>query len=739
MESSHINETGNGPGEAEESDSGDSIFFTQKTQKSIDIGNVAGSPLCSQRSKPLSPRFLESGSSSEEDVPEKRKRHPCLPKYNFPFLNQRRSQGTEEASVSDARNRAIHYCGVAGFFSCVREMWSSGQRRHSFESTLPTVDADNEEITPITEDEKSDEEDFKIIDKRTFVYSLKPKITKSSQPWFKTAKTTKPSRKSQQHAGTKNTLQATSNKPKALANDKHLDSSDPTLVEIHEPITPRSFADAHIYKQNLTHVNEVTVHGNGMSESDESNTESQSILQNQSLDIIGRHRDTIYNTNGLLSTKINPGEKKLENQESDYLFEDYIMKYPSPHRRKNETPRKTNSNNLIITESKGDIAEKRHSVKCGLETSPITKSILPICNLKKDIQGQSSHEETGLLLCANVEGPGDGTVQKNKKKKHKKKKAEEKQNGTHSNSLPFLDDGKCDNIPTVDEASSDMSNLRRKKNRKVSFDEVIALKQLPLHYTGENSSSGLFESHGNCELPKNGNSGTDSITIPGASESVKKRKKKRKVPHVAETVENVTLHLSLSGEGHGADGPIISTNDIESAETKRPLQETELGNKRKKKKNREKYGELANTDPKAKVKEMTNMSECNKSKDCESTEVIQHPCDEGYHMKKKKKKASQSTEKTAPEATSPNPSECSERKKKGKKQKRQHCEDVEMEAEHSAVKKKTHKNISVKDDQIVSTLSHVEILPSLVRLKKSSRTKAKKRLYNPNETFMDSF
>ncbi|XP_055019179.1 phoenix [Boleophthalmus pectinirostris] len=1210
MDSSIINEMGIGPVEGEESDSGDSVFLTQIPQNIIP--NAARSPRLSQRSKPISPRFFEAGSSSsseDEGGPRRRKRHPLLLKYNFPFLNQKKSQLPEDRSLSTARNRTLHYTGMAGFFSCVGEMWPSGQRRESFESILPTVDADNEQITPIMEDDQSGEEDVKIIDKRLFVYSIKPKITKSSQPWFKSlrnkiAETTKPTI-SQQHFGTEKMSQSASKMPEGLPKEVYtvLDSSsdsDETFID--ESIKPRSPAnDAHNDTVNLTQVNQVTDHSDVLCPLDESDIESQSILQNNPLDIRGRHFDNIYDVKELLSSKTKQGDKRLEDenetlntsfsQESVDLFEDYITSYQSPHRHKANTPKKSNSNDLI-TENNGDTAEKLNDVESDLEASSLTELMPASYNQENQVKGQNVPKDAELLLCTNDNNHGDGTVQKkkddmenaekelyrtnldpmqiesnlekevteqslledavhknkkcdvendkeqnwtysdslqmvnnleevkgqslpdvdnekteqsgtnlgnnqeqekevsgqslpedaerlscpnvdledngdgtvHKKKKHKKKKgdveneemeqnftnlhpqqivsnleelkgqslpedaellscpivdvqdngdgavrkkkkhkkkkgdveneeidqnltnlhpqqivsnlkevkgqnlredaellscpnvdledngdgtvckkkkhkkkkgdvaneeteqnvtnleslqtgnslekevpgqslpedtellcckigdiqnksdgtvrkkkkhkkkngdvennkeqngtyldplqienigeshnntivdktvsnmsdrkrklkkkrkaardcddefalkefqlttssglvesqeismlvnnddidadrlaiqddepvsirkkkkkkkhvssAEKEQNGTYLDPMQIVNNGNLDDIIAVDKIVSDMSdNERRHKNkRKAVSDEDLPLKKSPLHNTDKKSSSDLVRYGKNSELVNNDNTDTDCLLIQG-DESVKK-KKKRKVHPMAERVENVTLSVSLSGEGHGSDGLDISTYYIESAENYTCLQETELGNKVKKKKKKNRNGELNNLDPNAKVMENPEMNECNKGSDCDNTEVNQPPNDEGDRLKKKKKKkkTSQSEHcqtgmgKTTAEGVnegailSTKESECPERKKRDKK--RQLCDgesivvetSEETELEQSTVKRKKHKRCFKDHEQTVSTPLHVEISPSSCKLEKNGQTKVKKRLHNPNETFFD--
>ncbi|XP_055082865.1 uncharacterized protein LOC117380965 [Periophthalmus magnuspinnatus] len=550
--SNDINEIIHDLVEVQESDSEDSLFLTQKPQTSIP--NAATSPHLSIRSTPISPRFLESESSSSssegegEGGPKRRKRHPSLPIYNFPFLNQRKSQSSDDRYVHAGRNRAIHYGGMAGFFKCVDVMWPNGKRRKCYES-LPTVDADNEEITPITEDDESDEEDVKIIDKRLFVYSLKPKITKSSQPWVsslrnKIAKTTKPTRTSisQQHFGGKKTSQSTSSKPQDLSKkiQENVDSSsDETSIE--ESIIPRGPS---IYSHNdtvhLAQVNQVTDQGIVLSDLDElEDSESQSILQKHSLDIRGRDH-SICDANEVLSTKMKQGDVILEDknenlstslsQESADLFEDYITNYSSPHRHKDKTPRKMEIKNLI-TENNGNTVEKFNDV----ESTSLTKLTSASCNQEKEVKGQRLPEDAELLSCTNDEDNGVRTVQK-KKKSVVRENAKKEQNGTNLDPLQLVNNLEkevkeqslpeyaellsCQNVDVED--NGDGTVQKKKKTKKKKGDMETAEKEQNLTNLDPSQKVNNGQLDGISALDK---------TVSNMSEDGRKLKKKQKSTH----------------------------------------------------------------------------------------------------------------------------------------------------------------------------------------------------------------
>ncbi|XP_028276887.1 phoenix [Parambassis ranga] len=168
-------------------DSGDSLFVTQKpVPEAVRSGRHS-----SFRSDLTFPTELEDedegedGSlpSSHSRTKTKKKRRAAinLPKYDFPFLK-------EKPSKSDTKcNIGLHNCATAGFFECVRELWQSRQRGQVLQTSSPTMDIDGGCISPLSQDEETSEgEDIRVVERKRFVSSLKPK---SSQPWYKRGKT----------------------------------------------------------------------------------------------------------------------------------------------------------------------------------------------------------------------------------------------------------------------------------------------------------------------------------------------------------------------------------------------------------------------------------------------------------------------------------------------------------------------------------------------------------------------
>ncbi|CAK6973745.1 phoenix [Scomber scombrus] len=163
--------------ESTDSDSGNSLFITQK-----DVPEAVRSQRrrhSTQRSEdPTSHTELEdsedsSSASCREDGKKRRRKKQKLPIYSFPFLTERKGKDrSAELSVQD--NIKIHYAGMGGFFHSVKELWQSYQEGNNLESSLPTVDVDGEEITPLSEEEeRSDDEDIKVVERNRFVVSCK--------------------------------------------------------------------------------------------------------------------------------------------------------------------------------------------------------------------------------------------------------------------------------------------------------------------------------------------------------------------------------------------------------------------------------------------------------------------------------------------------------------------------------------------------------------------------------------
>ncbi|KAF1378844.1 hypothetical protein PFLUV_G00194710 [Perca fluviatilis] len=183
----------NGPAEAE-SDSGDSLFLTQKSVP--EAVRSRRRRHYSLRSTPVSPRDLEEELSRSEDSPssssheesktdkERRRKKYTLPKYHFPFLAKRKCKLRN--TLLAVQNTSLHHYVMGGFFNCVRELWQGYQREH-LESSLPTVDMDGQDLSPLSEEdeERSEDEDMKVVERKRFVA---PSKAKSQQTWCKQLK-----------------------------------------------------------------------------------------------------------------------------------------------------------------------------------------------------------------------------------------------------------------------------------------------------------------------------------------------------------------------------------------------------------------------------------------------------------------------------------------------------------------------------------------------------------------------
>ncbi|XP_053297198.1 claspin [Pleuronectes platessa] len=172
-----------------ESDSGDSLFITQKPASEAEsaISKRSNSP----RSLPASIRQLEeedsssSSSSSSEGNSKtaKRKRGTRrkiikLPLYSFPFLSENRHR----ALLSVQHNTALHYNAMGGFFKCVKELQRGRHGGDGLPSCVRTVDEEGGSISPLSEDEEEGSEsvDCKVVERNRLVFV--PSKTKRSQP-----------------------------------------------------------------------------------------------------------------------------------------------------------------------------------------------------------------------------------------------------------------------------------------------------------------------------------------------------------------------------------------------------------------------------------------------------------------------------------------------------------------------------------------------------------------------------
>ncbi|XP_034461922.1 phoenix [Hippoglossus hippoglossus] len=178
----------NDPAE-EESDSGDSLFITQKPAPEAERSRRRKRSN-SLRSQPASIRQLEeedSSSSSSSEGESKtgkgksgtRRKRVTLPQYSFPFLSEKRPSS---ALLSARHNTALHYHAMGGFFKCVKELQQGRHGGDDLPSSLPTVDVEGGSISPLSEDEEEGSEsmDIKVVERKRFVFV--PSKTKHSQP-----------------------------------------------------------------------------------------------------------------------------------------------------------------------------------------------------------------------------------------------------------------------------------------------------------------------------------------------------------------------------------------------------------------------------------------------------------------------------------------------------------------------------------------------------------------------------
>ncbi|XP_071376977.1 enolase-phosphatase E1-like [Centroberyx affinis] len=71
---------------------------------------------------------------------------------------------------------------MGSFFKCVEALWKDKKTGAALEPSLPTIDTDKETISPLSEeDERSDDEDIKVVEKKLFVT---PSKAKCPQPWY---------------------------------------------------------------------------------------------------------------------------------------------------------------------------------------------------------------------------------------------------------------------------------------------------------------------------------------------------------------------------------------------------------------------------------------------------------------------------------------------------------------------------------------------------------------------------
>ncbi|XP_057677256.1 uncharacterized protein LOC130906712 [Corythoichthys intestinalis] len=165
-----------------DSDSGDSLFLTQKP---------VPHPVRTVRHQ-KSPNYtyhteLEDGEGDtsphsyvddHKTTRKKRKRRIKLPKYSFSFLEGTKCK-PKCTHLSNKQNLKFHNYVMGSFFKCL-ELWKGAD---DLWGSLPTVDQDNEDISPLTEAEGEDKcaQDIKVVGKGCFLMKSKPK---SQQPWY---------------------------------------------------------------------------------------------------------------------------------------------------------------------------------------------------------------------------------------------------------------------------------------------------------------------------------------------------------------------------------------------------------------------------------------------------------------------------------------------------------------------------------------------------------------------------
>ncbi|XP_029028749.1 phoenix isoform X2 [Betta splendens] len=163
-----------------ESDSGDSVFITQKP---------VPEPVRSSRrhrKTPTSPKDLEESedSSSSQNATtsnkKRKKKNVRLPKYTFPFVKEKQWMGRRSV-LTGQQNKKLHNAMMGGFFKCVRELWH-GYKGVYMDMSLPTVDMDGDILSPLSEEEeeRSEKEDIKVVEKR-FLAASKAMCT---QAWY---------------------------------------------------------------------------------------------------------------------------------------------------------------------------------------------------------------------------------------------------------------------------------------------------------------------------------------------------------------------------------------------------------------------------------------------------------------------------------------------------------------------------------------------------------------------------
>lgn len=132
-------------GQGSNSDSGESLFITQKCAPERRRRSNQRSTF---RAHIDAPEHEHDTSTSEEELEAGRKRRKKIyrtPKFTFPFLKKRLTR------LPYYQNRKLHCYAMGGYFRCAEQLWESYQTGKGLLASLPTVDVDGEPISPISE------------------------------------------------------------------------------------------------------------------------------------------------------------------------------------------------------------------------------------------------------------------------------------------------------------------------------------------------------------------------------------------------------------------------------------------------------------------------------------------------------------------------------------------------------------------------------------------------------------
>ncbi|XP_034033693.1 phoenix [Thalassophryne amazonica] len=168
--------------DAPDSDSGNSLFITQtpvpeatRSRKSLRLHRTSAN-------------YQEESDDDDSISAKQTKGRKCktnrchihrLSKYHFPFLMGTSSvqlplSRRKLTNITRQQNARLHYYSMGSFFKCVRGLQQSHKTGNNPEWSLPTVDRDGEEISPLSEEEEwSDNEDIRVVENHQFV--VKPK------------------------------------------------------------------------------------------------------------------------------------------------------------------------------------------------------------------------------------------------------------------------------------------------------------------------------------------------------------------------------------------------------------------------------------------------------------------------------------------------------------------------------------------------------------------------------------